>query len=124
MTNLDNDVVALDMYVYEIRFESKRGNKDWRAVFEIRSDSNENGLGDAADLPVAGAAIEVVFAGQPYDGATDADGVFRTDWIKDIGGGDHYADVVELLMANYYWNMALDLEDDDISRCRDHGGQR
>ena len=33
------------LYVYEISFESKRGNKDWRAVFEIRSDSNADGSG-------------------------------------------------------------------------------
>ena len=82
-------------------------------MFEIRSDSNDNGVGDAADLPVAGVAIEVVFAEQTYAGYTDADGIFRTDWIKDIGSGDHHADVVDLMIASRYWNTLLDLEDDD-----------
>ena len=57
----------------------------------------------------------------PAPGATGAafvlsgaDGVFRTAWIKDLSSGDHYAHVVDLMMANYYWNRLLDLEDDDI----------
>ena len=52
--------------------------------------------------------------GITYTGVTDSDGVFRTDWIKNLSSGDHYADVVDLVMAGYYWNplSSLNLEDD------------
>jgi len=106
-----NSDVAL--YVYDIRFESKRGNKDWRAVFEIRSDSNADGQGGAADAVASGVTITVEFAGQTYTGTTDADGVFRTSWIKDLSSGSHYAEAVDLVLANCFWNpLTLDLEDD------------
>ena len=93
------------LYVYDIRFESKRGNKDWRAVFEIHTDS-----GDLA----AGVMIEVTFAGTTYTGTTDSDGVFRTSWIKDLSSGDHYANAVDLVLAGYSWDplSTLHLEDD------------
>ena len=42
------------LYVYDIRFESKRGDKDWRAIFEIRSDSNADGQGGVTDTVAAG----------------------------------------------------------------------
>jgi len=104
---------ANSLYVYDIRFESKRGGKDWRAVFEIRSDSNANGEGDAADAVAPGVEIRVEFAGQTYTGTTDSDGVFRTSWIKRLGSGDHYAEVVDLVLANYFWDpLTLDLEGD------------
>jgi len=101
------------LYVYDIRFESKRGNKDWRAVFEIRSDSDEDGEGTAADEVAAGVWIQVEFDGVIYEGATDADGVFRTNWIKDLGSGDYEAEVVDLVLADFDWNpLTLDLEGD------------
>jgi len=101
------------LYVYDIRFESKRGNKDWRAVFEIRSDSDEDGEGTAADEVAAGVWIQVEFDGVIYEGTTDADGVFRTNWIKDLGSGDYEAEVVDLVLADFDWNpLTLDLEGD------------
>jgi hypothetical protein len=103
------------IYVYDIRFDSKRGNKDWRAVFEIRSDSNGNGMGDAGDSPIAGVQIEVIFAGNTYTGTTDANGIFRTSWIRNLEGGDHYANAVDLALTGYTWDMLLDLEDDSDS---------
>jgi hypothetical protein len=92
------------LFVYDIRFESKRGNKDWRAVFEIHSDQGG---------PAAGVAITVEFNGQIYQGTTDSDGVFRTSWIKNLGSGEHYAEVVDLVLADYFWDpLAMDLEND------------
>jgi hypothetical protein len=100
------------LYVYDIRFESRVGGKFWQAVFEIHSDSNDNGIVDDGDTGVAGVAITVTFAGQTYTGTTDADGIFRTGYIKNPGSGDHYANVVALTMADYFWDMLMDLEDD------------
>jgi hypothetical protein len=101
------------LYVYDIRFESKRGGKDWRAVFEIRSDSNGDGQGSSADAVAPGVEITVEFAGQIYTGTTDADGVFRTSWIKNLSSGEHYAEVADLVLANYFWDpLSLDLEGD------------
>ena len=101
------------IYVYDIRFESKRGNKDWRAVFEIRSDSNGNGAGDAADSPIAGVQVEVTFAGNTYKGVTDSNGIFRTSWIKNLSSGNYYANAVDLALKGYQWDpLTIDLEDD------------
>jgi hypothetical protein len=101
------------LYVYDIRFESKRGNKDWRAVFEIRSDSNNDGVGGPTDEVAEGVEITVEFAGQSYTGFTDSDGVFRCGWIKDLGSGSHYAEVVDLVLTGFVWDpLTLDLEDD------------
>ena len=100
------------LYVYDIRFDSKRGGKDWRAVFEIRSDSDDNGQAGASDRPAAGVAITVDFAGITYSGVTDASGIFRTAWIRNLGGGDHYANALDLILADYFWDMAIDAEDD------------
>lgn len=90
---------ANTLYVYDIRFESKRGNKDWRAVFEIRSDSDADGEATAADDVAAGVWIRVEFDGEIYEGTTDSDGVFRTSWIKGLGSGDYQAEVVDLILG-------------------------
>ena len=114
-TILDNDAApSMDaIYVYDISFESKRGNKDWRAVFEIRTDSNANGLGDSGDLAVAGVQIEVTFAGQTYTGTTDANGIFRTNWIRNLSSASHYANAIDLALTDFEWNpLDLDLEND------------
>ncbi len=101
------------LYVYDIRFESTRANRDWRAVFEIRSDSDGDGEGTAADDVAAGVWIRVEFDGAIYEGTTDADGVFRTSWIKNLSSGDHEAEVVDLVLENYDWiPLTLDLEGD------------
>jgi hypothetical protein len=57
-------------------------------------------------------SLTVEFAGQTYTGTTDADRVFGTSWIKDLGSGDHYANAVDLVLANYAWDPLMDLEDD------------
>ncbi len=114
VTNLDNEApIANALYVYDIGFDSKRGNKDWRAVFQIRTDSNGNGMGDSGDDIVAGVVIEVTFAGNTYTGTTDTNGIFTTSWIRNLGSGNHYANAVDLVLTGYVWDpLALDLEDD------------
>jgi hypothetical protein len=101
------------VYVYDIRFESERRDRDWRAVFEIRTDSNNSGTGDPGDQPLAGVTITVEFAGRTFTGVTDADGVFRTDLIRNVGSGDRFAEVVDLALTDYFWDpLTLDLEGD------------
>ena len=106
-------VSDIALYVYDIRFESVRG-KDWRAVFEIRGDSDGDGVGEGTDSVAAGVQITVEFAGITYTGVTDSAGVFRTGWIKNLSSGTHYANVVDLVLAGYYWDplSTLNVEDD------------
>lgn len=100
------------LYVFDISFKSRRGGKDWRAEFEIRRDSNASGTGDAGDAVAAGVEITVEFAGQTYTGTTDSNGIFRTSWER-LGGGNYYANAVDLTLTGYVWNpLDLDLEDD------------
>jgi hypothetical protein len=81
-------------------------------VFEIRSDSNGDGQGGAADAVAAGVQITVEFAGQTYTGTTDSNGVFRTSWLWRPSSGS-YAEVVDLVLADHSWlPLLLDLEDD------------
>jgi PKD repeat protein len=101
------------LYVYDIRFESKRRGKDWRAVFEIRSDSDADGQGTSSDSAAANVSVEVVFAGVTYTGTTDSNGIFRSGWIRNLSSGDHYANAVDLVLAGFAWNpLDLDLEND------------
>ena len=100
------------LYVYDIRFESAWGGWLRRAAFEIRSDSNGDGRGGAADAVAAGVAITVEFNGQTYAGTTDANGVFRTAWNRTPPSGT-YAEVVNLVLTDHLWDpLGLDLEDD------------
>ena len=110
--NDDSPILTSTLFVYDIRFGSKRGGKDHRAVFEIRTDSDGDGLGTSNDNPIAGVDITVTFAGTTYSGTTDSSGVFRTPWIKNTPTGDHYANAVDLALAGYIWDSLLDLEDD------------
>ena len=123
--NSDNDTVANDpnvLYVYDISFDSRRGGKDWRAVFEIRSDSNADGVGTDADEARAGVSVTVVFANQTFTGITDSNGVFKTDWIRNIGSGNHYANAVDLALSGYSWDpLTLDLESDNDGDGRPDG---
>ena len=101
------------LYVYDIDFDSRKGGSEWRAVFQIRSDSNADGHGDAADARASNTAITVTFAGRTYSGTTDSNGIFRTGWIRGLSGGAHYANAVDLALEGYTWDpLALDLEDD------------
>ena len=116
VTNIDNDGPSGDpntLFVYDIRFESKRRGKDWRGVFEIRSDSDADGQGSSSDDTAAGVSVTVVFTGQTYSGTTDSNGIFRTGWIRNLRSGSYYANAVDLVLTGYTWNaLDLDLEDD------------
>ena len=113
-TILDDDspIVTSALFVYEIRFDSKRGGKDHRAVVEIRTDSDGDGQGTSNDDPVAGVEVRLTFAGTTYTGTTDSNGVFRTPWVRNTPAGDHYANAVDVALAGYIWDPLLDLEDD------------
>ena len=92
------------MYVYDIRFEPRKGGRDWQALVEVRDDLHR---------PIAGATVTVDFYGETYIGPTDANGVFRTGWAVKVTRGTHYADVVNLVMGTYTWDHDLDVEEDD-----------
>lgn len=113
VVTVEQPTTATPLYVYDIRFESRKGGMDWRAVFEIRSDSNGDGQGGTADDTAAGVMISVEFAGITYTGTTDSNGVFRTNWRR-LSGSSHYAEVVDLALADYFWDSLsnLNLEDD------------
>ena len=104
------------LYVYDIRFESKRGNKDWRAVFEIRKDSNFNGQADDDDSAASGASLDVNFAGQTYlDVTTGANGEYRTPWIRNLAAGDHYANALDVALVEHQWDLLLSLTQENDS---------
>ncbi|MCA9193940.1 MAG: PKD domain-containing protein [Planctomycetales bacterium] len=101
------------LYVYDIRFESRKAGKEWRTVFEIRRDSDPNST--SGDAGVAGVSITVTFAGSTHTGTTDASGVFRTDWMSLTKGNGYYANVVALTHSLFNWSLydnVDDLEDD------------
>ncbi len=100
------------LYVYDIRFDSRKGGKEWQAVFEIRRDSDANS--NSGDAVVAGVTIEVRFAGVTFTGATDSNGVFRTTW-RSLAKGTYEAEVVSLEHSVFNWSLydnVNDLEDD------------
>ena len=104
--------ISNQLYVYDIRFESQFFGFRRRAVFEIRSDSNENGVGDSGDAVAAGVAVTVEFAGVTYTGVTDANGIFRTPWVWTPPSGS-YAEVLDMSLADHEWlPLLLDREDD------------
>jgi hypothetical protein len=104
--------LASAMCVYDLRFESRSRGSQQRAVFEIRWDSDDDGLGNSVDQRLAGVAVSVEFAGRTFSGTTDINGPFRTSWLRNPGSGT-YAEVNDLVLADYAWApLALDLEDD------------
>jgi hypothetical protein len=101
------------IYVFDITFESKANKgKDWRAVFQIRTDSDGDGVAEETDDVAVGATITVTFAGNTYTGTTDSNGVFTTGWIKNLSGY-HGAQVTDLALLGYLWDMGLGEDDSD-----------
>lgn len=91
------------IYIHDIRFDSKRGGRDYRAVVEIR---------DINGSAVAGVSLKVEFAGTTYTLQTDSSGIARTDWVRNLSG-NYYADAYALALEDYFWEpFALDNEDD------------
>lgn len=99
--------------MYDIRFESVGGGKFWRAVFEIRSDSDGDGLGEPTDDVAVGVEITVKFAGVDYTGTTDASGIFRTDLVKNLNSGSYVAEVQSLALLGYLWDKDMGYPGDD-----------
>ena len=65
------------------------------------------------DSPVAGVTLKVDFAGRTYSLPTDINGIARTSWKRNIGGGNHHAVAYDLALAGYNWDpFTFDLEDD------------
>ena len=90
------------MYVYDIRFDNKLDGKFRRAVFEIHSEG----------APLAGVQVTATFADETFTGYSDENGVFSTNWIRNLPSGDYYANVIDLLMTDYDWDRTMDVEDD------------
>ena len=104
-TIVNDDATLPSIYVADIRFESKRGNKDWRAVIEVRSETD--------DSPVAGVSLAVDFAGTTHTLITDSDGIARTSWNRNLASGDYHTNVYDIVLAGFDWSpFVFDLEDD------------
>ena len=85
----------------------------WRAHNEIQADGGDGGRGNE-DSGIGGVAIEVEFAGQIFTGTTDSNGIFTTDWVKRLSSGvDYEANVLNLALASYFWEMDWDMGDND-----------
>ena len=67
---------------------------------------------DQDNNPILGASITVTFDEIEYQGTTNSAGIYTTPWIRNIGSGSHFAEVTDLVLANYDWNKDLDLEGD------------
>lgn len=92
------------IYIQDIRFDSRRHDKDWRAVVEVR---------DVDGNAVAGVMLKVDFNGTTYNLTTDSNGIARTDWQRNLASGNYYADAYDLALADYFWTkFGLDMEDD------------
>jgi subtilisin-like proprotein convertase family protein len=104
----DDAQVASTMFVDAINFQSRKGNKEWRAIFEVR---------DEFGAAVVGASITVTFAGQTYSGQTDGNGQLRTDWLR-LSSGSYEAEVTDLVLLDYNWEQTLgwpgDSDDDGL----------
>lgn len=104
--------------VFETR-QRGRKNTDHRLVIDVLQDDG-NGIADAGDFGIGGVYVVVELFDSndnlvtTLDGYTDSNGVFRSDWIRNLDTGDYRADVVDLALAGFTWDPFLDLEDDEL----------
>ncbi|MCH5377132.1 MAG: Ig-like domain-containing protein, partial [Planctomycetes bacterium] len=101
------DTSSTVMFVADISFQSRKGGKEWRAIFEVR---------DELGATVTGANITITFAGQSYSGQTDGNGQFRSDWLR-LSSGSYEAEVTDLAFLDYTWDLTqgvLDGNDPDL----------
>lgn len=127
-TNLDNDIPTPSntIYVYDIQdaFDTRqrgRNKIDHRIVIDIRED--ENGIAEASDVGIGGVLVTVELRNSggglvgTYSGTTDSNGLFYSEWIRDLAPGDYRAEVTDLVLAGYDWDLlGLDptfFDDDD-----------
>ncbi len=92
-----SETSSTKVFVNAISFQSRRGGKEWRAIYEVY---------DEFGAPVAGATITVTFAGESYAGNTDANGQFRSGWLR-LSSGTYEAEVTDVVFSNYTWDLAL-----------------
>lgn len=97
----DDAPVASAMFVADISFQSRKGNKEWRAIFDVR---------DEFGSVVTGASITVTFAGQTYSGQTDGNGQFRSGWLR-LSSGSYEAEVTDLALTGYNWDLTQGVSD-------------
>jgi uncharacterized delta-60 repeat protein len=115
VTNIDDDAPSSSngIYVWDIVFESRdRGSKhDERIAVVIREDSDGDGIPETSDAVVAGASVTVVLTGPlggTFTGSTDSNGLFRTDWMRDVPSGTYTAEVTSLTHSTLTWDQSLD----------------
>jgi uncharacterized delta-60 repeat protein len=115
VTNTDDDAPSSSngIYVWDIVFESRdRGNKhDERIAVVIREDSDGDGIAESSDAVVSGANVTVVLTGPVpgiFSGSTDSNGVFRTNWVRDVSDGIYTAEVTSLTHSTLSWDQDLD----------------
>lgn len=107
-TILNDDATLTSLYIADIRFKSKRGGKDWRAVVEVHSEV-DNSL-------VESVSMKIEFADETYTVVTDSSGIASTSWRKDLASGNYYADAYDLVLAGYTWDpFSFNLENDSDS---------
>jgi hypothetical protein len=93
-----------------------------------RRNSNGNGVFDADDAALAGASVAIrVYdaAGSSigsYAGTTDADGFFRTDWLRDILQPGARVEVTDLASEGFQWDPLGGLDPTDNGEDADGDG--
>ncbi|MGE0376622.1 MAG: PKD domain-containing protein, partial [Planctomycetaceae bacterium] len=106
---------ANDLYVWDIAFGARtRGkNQDLRVLVTIRRDSDADGIAEATDALVSGAAVTVVITGPKggtFSGTTSSTGVFTSSWLTNVSPGLYTADVTSVTQSGRTWNPSLDVE--------------
>lgn len=104
------------IYVWDITFDMKSRGKsiDYQIIIDVHRDSDANGLASSNDSGIAGVMVTVELRNPNgslfgiYSGLTDAQGIFRSSWIRGLSNGNYRAEVVDMALASYYWNHALD----------------
>lgn len=126
---IENDDASQDanvIYVWDIQdtLQSRQRGKnftDYRIVVDIRQDSDVDGVAEITDAAIAGVAITVEMrddGGNLIDtltGLTNEQGLFESEWIKNLTPGDYRAEVTDLALAGFAWDPfdLLDATDND-----------
>ena len=108
-----------DMYVWDIVFGSRTRGKggakhDERIAVTIRRDSDANLVAEDTDEAASSATVTVELrnlAGDlvaSFTGITNDEGVFRTDFVKNLADDTYLGEVTILTHATFVWNQALD----------------
>ena len=97
-----------------------RGNKhDARIFIDINRDSDADGTASGSDAAATGVTVTVELRDSVnaligrYSGTTNSGGIFRSNWIRNLGADTYRAEVVDLAHATFNWNQLLTPNDDD-----------